>query len=58
MEIPAIQMKGKELRIPTLPFGLASAPRIFTKLLRPVAATMRKRGVCLLIYLDDILVIA
>ena len=41
-----------------LAFGLSSAPRIFTKLLRPVAAYLRQRGIRLIIYLDDILLMA
>ena len=28
-----------------LPFGLNTAPRVFTKLLKPVAAYLRKRGI-------------
>uniref|UniRef100_H3A4T0 ribonuclease H n=1 Tax=Latimeria chalumnae TaxID=7897 RepID=H3A4T0_LATCH len=36
-------------------FGLASAPWVFTKILRPFAACLRSQGVRLLVYLDDIL---
>ena len=50
--------EGKNYEFRTLPFGLASAPRVFTKLLRPVAAAMRTRGIRMLIYLDDILVVS
>lgn len=39
-----------------LPFGLASAPWVFTKLLRSVVASLRSQGIHLIIYLDDILV--
>ena len=35
-----------------LPFGLATSPREFTKLLRPVVALLRQRGVRLHVYLD------
>ena len=41
-----------------LPFGLCSAPRTFTKLLKPVAAFLRKKGIRVLIYLDDFLLLA
>ncbi len=41
-----------------LPFSLSSAPLIFTKTLRPVAAKLRELGVRLVTYLDDNLVIA
>ncbi|KAM9308274.1 uncharacterized protein PAF06_012458 [Gastrophryne carolinensis] len=41
-----------------LPFGLSSAPWCFTKLMKPVVALLRSRGVCLIIYLDNILIMA
>ncbi|XP_067217303.1 uncharacterized protein [Linepithema humile] len=41
-----------------LPFGLASAPYIFTKILRPVAYFLRVKGFSSVIYLDDFLFIA
>ena len=39
-----------------LPFGLATSPREFTKLLQPVVALLRQRGVKLHVYLDDWLI--
>ena len=36
-----------------LPFGLATSPREFTKLLRPVVSLLRQQGVKLHVYLDD-----
>jgi hypothetical protein len=48
---------GKWYKYKTLPFGVASAPRVFTKLCRVVAARLRAWwDVRLLIYIDDILV--
>ena len=41
-----------------LPFGLATAPRVFPKLMKPVVAALRQRGIRLIIYLDDILIMA
>lgn len=38
-----------------LPFGICTAPCIFTKLLKPVMATLRSRGFLSVTYLDDIL---
>ena len=32
-----------------LPFGLNTAPRLFTKLLKPVAAYLRKRGIWIIV---------
>ena len=38
-----------------LPFGLASAPRVFTKVLAPILALLRQRGIAIVGYLDDLL---
>ncbi|XP_057335443.1 uncharacterized protein LOC130674191 [Microplitis mediator] len=40
-----------------LPFGLATAPFVFTKVLKPVLNLLRKRGYVSVVYLDDILCI-
>ena len=50
--------KGKCYEFTSLPFGLAPAPLIFTKLLKPIVAFLRSQGVRLLVYLDDILLMA
>ena len=42
----------------TLPFGLTSAPYVFTKLLRHVASLLRQQEIRFLIYLDDLLLMA
>ena len=41
-----------------LPFGLNIAPRVFTKILRPVHARLANMGVNILMYLDDWMVFA
>lgn len=41
-----------------LPFGLNSAPRVFTKFLKPVVAQLRKIGITLIIYPDDVLIMS
>lgn len=51
------QYKGKMLQYKGLPFGLASGPRLFTKIMKPVIALLRRIGVRLVIYLDDILLL-
>lgn len=38
-----------------LPFGLSSTPYIFTKILKPVVATLREREFLSVVYLDDFL---
>ncbi len=39
-----------------LPNGYTSGPRKFTKLLKPILATLRKRGISLAAYLDDLII--
>ena len=46
------------LEFACLPFGLETAPRVFTKLMKLVIALLRQRGFHLIIYLDDILLMA
>jgi hypothetical protein len=41
-----------------LPFGLSCAPWVFTKTLKPIAAQLRQLGARLIIYIDDILIMA
>jgi len=41
-----------------LPFGLSSAPRAFTKLMKPVVSLLRQQGLMSVIYLDDLLLLA
>lgn len=44
---------GKLYQFNCLPFGLASAPFVFTKLLKPVVEHLRNKGVRIVLYLDD-----
>ena len=46
----------KHYKFQCLPFGLTLAPRIFTKLLKPVVGFLRQIGLCLIVYLDDMLI--
>lgn len=50
--------KGQRYEFTCLPFGYSLAPRVFTKVLKPVIATLRFRGIRLVVFIDDILVIA
>ncbi|KZR98940.1 Uncharacterized protein APZ42_005408, partial [Daphnia magna] len=54
--ISLFQVEESYYRFSSLPFGLASAPRIFTKLLKVPISVLRGSGVRLVIYLDDILI--
>ena len=47
------QWKGKCFQFTCLPFGLVSAPRVFTKILRPVVGFLRSRGMRCVVYIDD-----
>lgn len=50
--------EGQLYEFVCLPNGLSSAPRIFTKLLKPALAKLREDGVLLVIYIDDIILFA
>ena len=39
-----------------LPFGLSSAPWVFTKTTKPVVTILRSLGLWIIIYIDDILI--
>ena len=41
-----------------LPFGLCTAPRVFTKVLKPAIELLRSVGIRLVIYMDDMLIMA
>lgn len=45
---------GKLYQFTALPNGLSSAPRIFTKLMKPVLSTLRLQGHIVCAYLDDL----
>jgi hypothetical protein len=49
---------GAHFQYRALCFGVAPAPRIFTKLLRPVVQALRAVGIRCVPYLDDILLLA
>ena len=52
------QFEDKSYQFNCLPFGLASAPWVFTKTLKPVAALGRELGIRMVVYIDDILLMA
>ena len=50
-------VEGRAYMYRALCFGVASAPRLFTKMLQPVVAAMRREGHLVSFYLDDGLVL-
>lgn len=57
-EFLKFQWQDQLWQFQALPFGLSSAPCVFTKLLKPVVSTLRKLGIRLVLYLDDMLIMA
>ena len=51
------QWQRKTYQFKYLPFGLSTAPQVFTKLLKPVVGFLLQMGIQLIIYLDDILIL-
>lgn len=52
-EISEVHMARQSLPVDGLPNGLCCAPRIFTKLLKPVYSTLRLKGQMSVGYIDD-----
>ena len=50
------QWEQKTYQFVCLPFGLTSAPRVSTKITKPVVGALRQMRIHLIIYLDDILI--
>ena len=50
--------EGKKYECIGMPFGLAPAPRLSTKLLAPAIRHLRRLGIRLSVYIDDIIVLA
>lgn len=51
------RFKGKLYQYNCMPFGLNCAPLIFTKLMKPVLAFLRKNNLISVLYLDDFLLL-
>ena len=51
-------LQGKTYEFNCLPFSLSSAPWVFTNTLKPVAALLWELGVRMIVYIDDILIMA
>ena len=53
----SFQWEKKYYRFTCLPFCLSAAPRVLIKLLKPVVCFLCQVGCCLIIYLDDLLIL-
>ena len=60
---PALQkylcfhFENKVYQYKVLVFGLNIAPRDFTKIMKAVLKPLRRKGICLVVYLDNILIL-
>ena len=52
------RFQGRMYRYMVLPFGLKTAPAIFTKVVREMVKALRKMGVHLISYIDDFCIVA
>ncbi len=50
--------RGRAWRFRGLPFGLSQSPYWLTKVLQPVVAYAQRKGICIIQYLDDFLIIS
>jgi hypothetical protein len=50
--------KGKAYQFRSTPFGLSTAPYTFTRITRPIMHWCRAKGIRVVFYLDDILILA
>jgi hypothetical protein len=52
------QLQGSSYEFQCLPFGLSTAPRVFTRIVKAVGAFLRSQGIQVAMYLDDWLITA
>ena len=58
MESTMVQVARWTYEFHCLPVGLNSAPQVFTKVLKPILALNRQRGLRIIAYLNDIMLMA
>ena len=54
----SFRLQGRTFCFRTLPFGLSTAPRVFTRVARVFGAYLRRLGIQIFLYLDDWLIVA
>ena len=52
------RLEGRTYHFKCLPFSLCTAPRVFTKILKPCVEMLKSLGIRLVIYMDDMLLMA
>ena len=52
------RLEGRAYQFNCLPFGLCTAPKVFTKILKPSVEMLRSLSIRLVIYMDDMLLMA
>ena len=52
------RLEGRTYHFNCLPFGFCTAPRMFTKIFKPCVEMLRSLGIRLVIYMDDMLLMA
>ena len=57
-QLVQFQWHGETYQFNCLPFGLTSAPRVFTKILKVAMTILRSLGLRMITYIDDILIMA
>ena len=57
-QLVQFQWQGETYQFNCLPFGLTSAPRVFTKILKVAMTILRSLGLRMITYIDDILIMA
>ena len=53
----AFEYQGITYKFTSLPFGLSTSPRVFTRVAGAVVAELRRRGIMLFAYIDDWLIV-
>lgn len=52
------KFRGKLFQFRAMPFGLSSAPRVFTRITQPITLFCRRLGIRIIFYLDDPIIMA
>lgn len=56
--LPEIYLDGSVVAVQNPPLQPKQRPRVFTKIIKPITSTLRKLGIRLILYLDDMLIMS